>query len=205
MIGFRRLWQECHKINSQEVSGDNTIYYRDGTDTACSTTINGVRVHLFDGSNTVVEWLKNFCAIRTGLYGSAIGYDSTAEDLFKQMASDIKSTDRNLFVGFSRGGAIALLVMIRVMFNQYRRGLVPKCELLTFEAPKAGGKKLRKTCEKLGFKHTRITMNGDVVPSLVPYWRGHYQTTRIKLKNKEFGWIRKHKNVEKYLSSGGVC
>ena len=205
MISFRQLWRQCRRINEKTVLGDDTIYYKAGTDTACSTTIDGVRLHFFDGSNTFREWFKNFVAFRVGLYGSAIGYDSTAKDLFDQMRGDISSTDKNVFIGFSRGGAIALLVMVRVINSMWRRGLKPNCDLLTYEAPKAGGRKLRRECRRLAFNHTRITMNGDIVPTLVPYWRGHYETTRIKLKNKEFGIRNKHTRVEKYLPDGGIC
>ena len=205
MISYGQLWRQCQRINEKTVLGDDVKYYKAGTDTACSTTIDGIRVHLFDGSNTFLEWIKNFGALRVGKHGSAIGYDGTAKDFFDDMNIDISCTDKNLFVGYSRGGAIALLVMIRVMWSMWRRGLKPNCELLTFESPKAGGRKLRRECRRLEFPHTRITMNGDIVPSLVWWWRGHYETLRIKLKNKELGWRNKHKNVEKYLPDGGVC
>ena len=198
MLDLRELWDECHKINSKTIEGD-TRYYKDNTDTCASVSIGDIDYHYFDGSDRALEWLKNFFAFRFGAYGSHKGYDGTAKDLFDKMCEDMSISRKQVFVGYSRGGAIALLVLLRHSLMCYRRGVKPRAELVTFCAPKAGHKKLYKQCEKMGFQHTRVVMVGDIVPKIVWWWCDMWTTRLIKLKNSEKGKKAKHKNVGEYL------
>jgi len=187
VLSLKELWEQNHRINSKTVEGNGVIYYRDNTDTACSVSIGDIDYHFFDGTNTGLEWIKNFLAFRTGDYHSAIGYDKCSKDLFKKMRDNMSIARRNVFVGYSRGGAIAMLTLIRHSMMCYRRGIKPRDELITFEMPKAGGRRLKKHCAKLGFEHTRVIMVGDVVPNIVWWWSKQYTTRLITLKNKEKG------------------
>jgi len=198
-MDLKYLWEQNHRINSKTVEGDNPLYYKDNTDTACSVSVGDIDYHFFDGSNTALEWIKNFVAIRTGLNGSALGYDSTAKDLFDDMQENISTTRKQVFVGFSRGGAIAMLVLIRYSMWCYTQGIKPRAELITFEMPKAGGRKLYKFCKRLNFQHIRVVMKGDPVPNIVWWWKKPYTTRLITLPNKERGIKNKHTNVGKYL------
>ena len=198
-MDLKWLWDQNHRINDKTVEGDNVLYYRDNTDTCASVTVDGVDYHFFDGSNTPLEWVKNFIAIRTGLYGSALGYDGTAKDLFEKMHDDMSSARKNVFVGFSRGGAIAMMMLIRYTEWCYRRKVKPRAELVSFEMPKAGGRRLYRRCKKLGFEHTRVVMQGDAVPKIVWWWCKPWTTKLITLKNSEKGLKNKHKNVGRYL------
>ncbi len=110
---------------------------------------------------------------------------------------------KRVFCGFSRGGAIALPVVLRYIRLCDANRIVPQVKIITFSAPKTGGRKFRQLlefyCQKYDIEMIRVTMNGDYVPAIVPWWRGHFQTLRIKLKNKERGEKNKHTKLDKYL------
>ena len=198
MQSLKWLWEQNHKINDKAIEVD-AIYYKDNTDTAASLFLEDADYHFFDGSSTVLEWIKNFVAFRTGIHGSAIGFDGAARDLFEKMKDNMSCSNKQVFVGYSRGGAIAMLALIRFSIWCYKRGLKPHAELVTFEMPKAGSRRLFKFCDRLEFKHTRVVMEGDIVPKVVPWWCDQYTTNLVKLRNSEKGWKNKHKNVGKYL------
>jgi len=199
MLSYKELLKEAHSINEKQVYGGNVRYYKARTDTSASCNIENAQYHFFDGTTGIREWINNFRGVRRGLYGAAIGYDEVAELLFTKMMSSIDPTKKQVFTGFSRGGALAMLVLIRAMKYVEIRGGYIDCELVSFNMPKAGGRKLNSVCKDLGFKHTRIYMEGDIVHNIVWWWQKPYATEVIALKNKEKGIKKKHQNILPYL------
>ncbi len=199
MLSYKKMLEQAHKINSKQVYGDCVKYYKARTDTASSCEIENVQYHFFDGTSDFVEWVNDFRGARIGLFGSAIGYDEIAEMLFCKMMSNIDHTKKQVFVGFSRGGSLAMLVLIRAMRVMHNLGKDLDCELVSFNMPKAGSKKLNRYCKKLGFKHTRIYMIGDIVHCIVWWWQKPYSTEVMALENNERGIKKKHQNILPYL------
>ena len=199
MLSYKELLSQSHHINDKEVYGGDVKYFKARTDTTASCNIEDCQYHFFDGTTGFREWVNDFRAARIGLYGAAIGYDEVAELLFMKMMSNIDPKRKQIFTGFSRGGALAMLVLIRVMKYIQSQGGEIECKLVTFNMPKAGSKKLNRHCEELGFKHTRIYMKGDIVYKIVPWWQKPYSTEVIALDNHEKGIKNKHQNILPYL------
>ena len=199
MLSHKQLLIQSHNVNDKLVYGSNIRYYLARTDTAASCEIDGVQYHFFDGTTGITEWISNFKAIRTGIHGSSLGYDEIAQKFFTQIVPYIDPSKKQVFSGFSRGGAIAMLVLIRVMTYLLNYGKTPNCELVSFNMPKAGGKKLNSYCRVLGFNHTRIYMKGDIGHNILWWWETQYATTVIALDNHEKGIVNKHKNILPYL------
>ena len=199
MLSHRKLLMQCHNINDKKVYGDSVKYYTARTDTYASCEIENVQYHFFDGTTGFREWVNDFRAARIGLFGAAIGYDEIAEILFCKIMSNIDFSKKQVFSGFSRGGALAMLVLIRAMRVAHNQGHELDCELVSFNMPKAGSKKLNRYCKKLGFKHTYIYMIGDIVHNIVWWWKTPYNTETIALENDEKGIKDKHKNILPYL------
>jgi len=199
MLSYKELLKQAHDINKKNVYGGDVRYYKARTDTVASCNIEDTQYHFFDGTTGLREWINDFRAVRIGLFGAAIGYDEVAELLFCQMMSNINLDKKQVFTGFSRGGALGMLVLIRVMRYAETQGKKLDCELVSFNMPKAGGRKLYKVCKKLGFKHTRIYMVGDFVHNIVWWWKKPYSTKVIALENNEKGIKKKHQNILPYL------
>jgi len=199
MLSNKELLIQARNINKKLVYGSNIRYYLARTDTAASCEIDDVQYHFFDGTTGITEWISNFNAFRTGIHGASIGYDDIARLLYVHIIQYINPSKKQVFSGFSRGGAIGLLVLIRVMTYYQNRGQKLDCELVSFNMPKAGSKKLNDYCKELGFNHTRIYMKGDIGHNILWWWETQYATTVIALDNHEKGIVNKHKNIIPYL------
>jgi hypothetical protein len=204
-MNLKTLFKYNRLINSKEVPVEGITYFKAGTDTACSFTIEETQFHLFDGSSTFREWVNNFLAMRVGLFGSAIGYDETAEKLFNQMASKVDESKRQVYGGISRGGALAVLCLVRdKRYRHHVKQSELNYKLISFNMPKAGGKRFYNHCKKLDFQHLRILMKGDVVHKIVWWWKNMWTTELLVLKNREKGIIKKHLNLDNYLPNEEV-
>jgi len=199
MLSYKQLFTQNHNINDKKVFGDNVQYYKTRTDTAASCEIDGIQYHFFDGTTTFQEWVNDFRTARIGLHGAAIGYDEVAEEFFEEMASNIDLNKKQVFVGYSRGGPLAILVLIRAMRLAALYGKTLNCEMISFNMPKPGSYRLNRYLKKLGFKHTYIYMKGDVVHNFVWWWQKPYATKTIALQNDEKGIVAKHQNIGPYL------
>ena len=199
MLSYKEMLKQAHNINGQQVYGGDVRYYIARTDTSASCNIEDVQYHFFDGTTGIREWINDFRGVRRGLYGAAIGYDEVAELLFTKMMSFIDPNKKQIFTGFSRGAALGMLVLMRAMKYVESKGGHLECELVSFNMPKAGSRRLNRHCKDLGFKHTRIYMKGDIVHNIVPWWQKPYATKVIALDNKERGIVKKHKNLLPYL------
>jgi hypothetical protein len=192
------LWSQNKKINDKRVIALGKVeYYSDDTDTACSYEKDEKLYIHIDGSSNLEEWFKNFRARRSGKYDSAIGYYNTARGFYIKMVHLLKQYKEVILVGVSRGGAVVMLETLDLIENALKYCLGTKFTVVTFGAPKAGGKRLMKACKRLGLKMVRFVMKGDFVPKILGWW--DHCGKVIVIPNKEFGWFKKHKNYGDYL------
>lgn len=201
MITVKNAYNLCRKINSKTVDGENVVYYKVGTDTACTTTIGDTDYHFIDGTSNLIEGIKNFFAWgRKKRHYAFISYSRPADRIFRleEFKKRVDYTKRNVIFGISRGGAVASFFTANFIEECIRLGIKPNLITIPVVAPPAGGKRFQAYCEELAFECLRYEMEGGIVPSL-PLYGKKYQTELIILPNKIKSKIRKHLLVGEYL------
>jgi len=135
---------------------------------------------ILDGSSNLREHLANLVWFCTGFQKSAKGFSIFAEGVFDQVQNVCKYEDVIRLGGHSRGGASALILACILVCAGYTVEYV-----VTFGAPKAGGRAFYHFCKFLGVVHYRGRVIGDFVPKL-PKVRGrHYETRQFVLDDQK--------------------
>lgn len=135
---------------------------------------------ILDGSSNLREHLTNLIWFTTGFQKSAKGFSVFAEGVSDQVQKICKETDVLRLGGHSRGGAGALILACILVCAGYDVEYV-----VTFGAPKPGGRAFYYFCKFLGIVHYRLRIVGDFVPDL-PKIRGkHYQTHEVILNDQK--------------------
>ena len=147
-----------------------------------------------DGSSNMREWLENIMWFRVGKYKEAVGFRNVAEDMLIDVLKHVELGDTVNLRGHSRGGAVCQSLALMLINRGYKVGNV-----VTFGAPKLGGRKFCNRAREVGLNHTRVVMRGDTVTRL-PFFRGrHYDKRLIILENDIKSKIQKHISYGQYL------
>ena len=152
---------------------------------------------VIDGTSNFREWLENMAWFRVGKTKEAKGFKNVAVEMYEQIAENTPIRNNVVLTGHSRGGAVALSLGLMLLHRGYKVK-----DVITFGAPKLGGKRFYDASRDAGLNHTRVVMRGEVVAKL-PFFRGkHYETNLIVINNDIDNIVEKHLSYGAYLKGG---
>jgi len=121
---------------------------------------------VFRGSNDIKDWINNFkisdsfekLEYHHGFLKSAIRFKDSINNIIKN-----NKNKKISFIGFSRGGAIALILAIKLCKNDKNR----KIDCFTFGQPRIAKKgKVKELFNLKNLNYTRVFYAKDLVPGL---------------------------------------
>jgi len=163
---LKTAWQNCKltkrfRYPMQDAS-NGLRTYKTGSDTAYAIIRKNTQKIVIDATDSRVEWLQNIAVRRSGKWDSHIGFYRPALKFFKMILPSLDITRTVYIEGHSRGGSIGVLLCALLCECGYN------AEVITFGSPKTGGEEHVKQLKGLGFKCTRVEIDGDPVCNLPP-------------------------------------
>ncbi len=202
---LKYAWRMCRKARRRgKFRPVGSYEMTSNTDTGYFYRVGNYVYIVIDGSDNFLEWIRNFLWIRWGKDKVALGFLVAAIEMAEQAEKLLYHDDIVVGIGHSRGGAVVQKLALEIQRKKF-------CveSVISFGAPKAGGRKFCEEMKSHGMFHVRVVAPSDPVSGL-PKIRGkHYESVRVEFE-KTFDIFDLHpfskvaKGVLEHLSYGSL-